>query len=198
VLFFLTSPAGPAYGGSATKYNLWRQQEKSFEDVTAYEYNSAQFSMTGAVFPEQIFGIRVSHDYFHLFGVPFAAGRAFTTDEDRPGGGHVAVVSYGLWQRHFGGDSKIAGKTLSLSGTPYAIVGVVGPGFNTELSVPPDVWLPFQIAPDSADNAQYFNVVGRLKRGVSVDVANAQLERATEDFRSTLPAPMLQICCWLA
>ena len=168
VLFFMTSPGGPAYGGSATKFNVWRRQTRAFADVAAYEYNGEQLNLTGGSFPEQIHGIRVSADYFHLFGAPLVAGRTFTADEDRPGGGHVAVLSYGLWQRRFGGDRQVAGKTISLSGMPYTVVGVLGPDFNTELDSPPDVWLPFQIDLNSTDHAQYFNVVARLKPDVSL------------------------------
>jgi len=126
VLFLLTTPAGPAYGGSATKFNTWRRQTQAFQDVSAYEYNGAQLNLTGGAFPEQIHGIRVSADYFRLLGAPIVQGRAFTTDEDRPNGGHAVLLSYGLWQRRFGGDPQITGKTISLSGVPYTVVGIVG------------------------------------------------------------------------
>src|SRR5580658_2911687 len=106
VLFLLTSPAGPAYGGSATRFNVWRRQTSVFQDVSAYEYNGAQLNLTGGAFPEQIHAIRVSADYFRLFGAPLVQGRTFTAGEDRPGGGHVAILSYGLWQRRFGGDPR--------------------------------------------------------------------------------------------
>ena len=186
VLFFLTSPAGPAYGGSATKFNVWRRQT-AFQNVSAYEYNGAQFNLTDGAFPEQVHGIRVSADYFRLFGAPVVAGRTFRSDEDRPGGGHVVILSYGLWQRRFGVDPQMIGKTMSLSGTSYTVVGILGSGFQTELDSPPDIWLPFQIDPNSIDHAQYFNVVARLKPGVSLGMANAQLQIATNEFRGKFP-----------
>ncbi len=168
VLFFVTTPQGPFYGGSAAKYNMWKRQNSLFRDLAAYEYQGANFNLTGGSFPEQIHSIRVSADYFHLFGAPMIVGRPFTPQEDRSNGGHVVVIGYGLWRRRFGGDSGIAGKTISLNGAPYEIVGVVGPGFNTELDSPPGIFLPFQIDPASTDHAQYFNVVGRLRPGVTL------------------------------
>jgi predicted permease len=114
-------------------------------------------------------------------------GRGFTTEEDRPNGGRVVVLSCGFWQRRFGGDNQIVGKTTSLSGAPYEIVGIVGSNFNTELDSPPDVFLPFQIDPNSSDHAQYFNVVARLKPGVTVPVANVQLQIAANEFRRKFP-----------
>ena len=187
MLFLVTTPDGPNYGASATKFNVLRRQTQAFEDVCAYEYQGAGLNLTGGAYPEEIHGIRVTTDYFRLLGAPIAQGRTFTAEEDRPHGGHVLVLGYGLWQRRFGGDPRMAGKTISLSGAPYTVVGVLGPGFNTELYSPPDVWLPFQIDPASDDHAQYFNVVGRLKRGVTPGMAKAQLELASDEFHRKYP-----------
>ena len=166
---------------------MLRRQTAAFQDVSAYEYRGAGLNLTGGAYPEQIHGIRVSADYFRLFGAPLALGRAFTADEDRPNGAHVAVLSYGLWQRRFAGDPQMAGKTISLSGVPYTVVGIAGPAFNTELDTPPDVWLPFQIDPAGNDHAQYFNVVARRKPGVTLGMANAQLQLAADEFRRKFP-----------
>jgi putative ABC transport system permease protein len=187
VLFFQTTPGGPNYGASATKFNVLRRQTSAFQDVTAYEYSAAGLNLTGGAYPERIDGIRVSADYFRLFGAPFALGRGFTAGEDRANGAHVAVISYGLWQRRFAGDPQMAGKTISLSGAAYTVVGIAGAAFDTELDSPPDVWLPFQIDPSSADHAQYFNVVARLKPGITLSMANAQLQLAADEFRRNFP-----------
>jgi predicted permease len=108
-------------------------------------------------------------------------GRPFRDQEDRPNGGHVVVLSYGLWQRRFGG-SRVVGKAMSLSGVPYEIVGVVGPTFNPELDSPPDIFLPFQLNPASTDHAQYFNVVARLRAGVTLAMARTRLQVAAAEF----------------
>jgi predicted permease len=190
VTFFITTPGGPAYGGSATRFNVWRQQTQAFQDVSAYEYAGANLNLTGETFPEQVHGIRVSADYFRLLGAPVIQGRTFTAEEDRPNGAHAAVLSYGLWQRHFSGDPHMIGKTISLSGAPYVVVGIVGPRFNTELDTPPEVWLPFQIDPASVDHAQYFSVIARLKPGVTLAMAKAQLQLAADEFRRKFPNMM--------
>ena len=190
VLFFQTTPAGPVYGASETRFNALRGQTGAFEDVAAYEYRGAGLNLTGGDFPEQIHGLRVSAAYFRLLGAPLAQGRAFTADEDRPGGGRVAVLTYGLWQRRFAADPHLAGKTISLSGVPYTVVGVLGAAFNPELDLPPDVFLPFQIDPASHDHAQYFNVVARLRPGVTLARANAQLQLASGEFRRQFPKIM--------
>jgi hypothetical protein len=104
VLFFQTTPAGPNYGASATKFNVLRRQTSAFRDVSAYEYRGTGLNLTGGAYPEQIHAIRVSADYFRLFGAPIAIGRTFTAGEDRPNVPHVAVLSYILWQRRFAGD----------------------------------------------------------------------------------------------
>ncbi len=87
VLFYVTSPAGAAYVGSAAKFNLLRKQTDVFEDVSAYEYNGAQLNLTSGPFPEQVHGIRVTAGYFRLLGARMALGRPFSDEEDRPGGG---------------------------------------------------------------------------------------------------------------
>jgi hypothetical protein len=70
---------------------------------------------------------------------------------------------------------------------PYTVIGVVGPDFNTELDTPPDLWLPFQIDPNSMDQARYFSILARLKPGVTVGMANARLITAADEFRSKFP-----------
>ena len=187
VLFYLTTPTGPAYGGSATKFNAWGAQTQVFEDVAAYEYTGAQLNLTGGANPEQVHGIRVSAGYFRLFGAAPVVGRTFGAEEDLPGGANVAVLSYGLWQRRFGGDPGLIGKSILLGGAPYTVVGVLSGGFNSELNSPPDVWTPLKIDPESRDHAQFFNVVGRLRPGISLAMANAQLQIAAGEFRRRFP-----------
>ena len=187
VQFHLNTPTGVDYGGSPARFNILRAQTQTFQDVTAYEFNPVGLSLTGGRYPEQVHAIHVTADYFHLFGAAVMEGRTFSAEEDRPNGGHVAVLSYGLWQRRFGGDRSIVGKNISLSGTPHTIIGIVAPSFNTELDTPPDIWLPFQIDPNSADHGRYFNMVGRLRPGVTIDLADAQLELATRDFHQKFP-----------
>lgn len=187
VQFLVTSPTGPNYGGSATRFNLLRQQADIFTGVAAYEYNGQNVNLTTSGLTEQIHAIHVTAGYFRLFGAPVALGRTFTADDDRPNGGHAVVLSHGLWQRRFGGDAHLPGQSISLNGVPYVVTGILGSGFHTELDTAPDLWLPFQIDPNSRDHAQYFALVGRLRPGITLRMANAKLQIATEEFRRKFP-----------
>lgn len=187
VYFFVTTPGGKSYGGSASKFNALRNQDALFDDISAAEYQGAILNLTGIGFPEQVKSIRVSANYFHLLGVPFVSGRGFTAQEDSPGGNHVAILSYRLWRSHFKGDPAIVGKAVSLGGLSYTVVGIAGASFVTELNSPPDIWLPFQISPSSTDHAHYFTIMARLKPGVTLDTANARLQSTTSEFARRFP-----------
>jgi putative ABC transport system permease protein len=172
-------------GASATKFNLWREQTSSLQDISAYRLGS--INLTGGAYPEQIPMAQVSADCFRLFGAPIEQGRAFTPEEDRPGGARVAVLSHGFWQRRFGRDPGIIGKTILLGGEPYTVVGIIGPGFDLDSDPPPEVWLPFQIDPHSTDQAHYFVAAARLKPGITLAMANAQMQLAAAEFRRKYP-----------
>ena len=127
-------------------------------------------------------------DFFRLFGAQMTAGRTFTADEDRPNGGKVVVLSHGFWQRRFGGDPQMIGRTISLSRDPYVVVGILAADFGRDhFDPPPDVWTPFQMDPASTDQAHYFSAVARLKPGVTLERANAQMRSAADQFRTRFP-----------
>ena len=175
------SPRGSFPMANIPKFNIWHQQSSVFAQVAAYDFGGAGLNLTGGDHPEQVQGIHVSADYFSLFGAPLAAGRTFTAAEDSPNGGHVAVLNYGLWKNHFGGNPNIVGSTVQLDGQAYLIVGVIGRGFVTD--TPADLWVPFQFDLNSQDMAHYFTVAARLKPGITVTQANAQLRLAADRYR---------------
>src|SRR5579862_6076206 len=109
VVFTLTSPGGSGPGASATKYNVWRERTDVFDDISAV--SNGTVNLTGVDNPEQLQTARVTRSMFRLFGLAIAHGRSFTEEEDRPHGGHVAVLSEEFWTRRFGGDPSIVGKT---------------------------------------------------------------------------------------
>lgn len=184
VQFMNTSPNGNSPVGSPVNFNTWRAQTSIFQDASAYDFGGPGFNLTGSV-PEQVHGIHVTEGYFRLFGAPVIAGRTFTPQEDSPNGGHVVVLSYGFWQRKFGGNPHIVGTTISLSNEPYTIAGVLGKSFVTDPAS--DLWVPFQIDPNSTNLGHYFLVAGRLKPGVTLAQANAQLKIAAEQYRHLHP-----------
>jgi putative ABC transport system permease protein len=178
-----TGPQGSRPGANIPKFNIWRQQTSIFQQVAAYDWGGAGVNLTGSDHPQQAQGMHVSADYFALFGAPVVAGRTFTAAEDSPNGGHVVVLSYGLWKSRYGADPKIVGSTIQLDGKPYLVVGVIGPKFVTD--TPADLWVPFQFDLTSQDMAHYFTVAARLKPGITPIQANAQLKLAADQYRRT-------------
>jgi putative ABC transport system permease protein len=184
VQFMRTFPNQNDPESSPVNFNTWHAQTSMFEEVSAYDSGGPGFNLTGAV-PEQAHGIHVTASYFRLFGAPVMLGRTFTSEEDSPHGGHLAVISYGFWQRRFGGDPHIVGTTISLGDESYTIVGVIGRTFVSDPDS--DLWVPFQIDPNSSNLGHYFLVAGRLKPGVTLAQANAQLKFAAEPYRRQHP-----------
>ena len=187
VQFMNTFPDGNGPVASPVNFNTWRAQTSVFQDVTAYDFGGPGFNLTGLI-PEQVHGIHASEAYFRLFGAPVVLGRTFTPQEDSPNGGHVVVIGYGFWQRKFGGNPNIVGTSVSLSNEPYTIVGVLGKSFVTDPQA--DIWVPFQIEPNSTNLGHYFLVSGRLKPGVTLAQANAQLKLTADQYRRLHPDDM--------
>ena len=109
VRFMHTSPQGEAPVASVTDFHAWQQQTKVVQDVAAYDFGGPGYNITGD-HPELVQGLHVTQRYFALFGAPVILGRTFTQQEDTPNSGHLVDISYGLWQRRFGGDPHIVGK----------------------------------------------------------------------------------------
>jgi predicted permease len=189
VLFLLTSPQGSGPAASVAKFNLWREQTRVFQDVSAYDFGGPGLNLTGGTYPEQIKGIHVTADYFRLFGAPIEQGRTFTAEEDRPRAPHVVVISDGLWRRRYGADRHLLGKAIQLGGEPYTVIGIVGPSFNFD--PPSDVWIPFQFDANSTDQAHYFLAAARLKPGVTLEMAKAQLKLVADEFRRKYPGGIM-------
>ncbi len=175
----------PSRGGGFPEYNAWRTQSTSFEDISAYRLDL--INLTGTTYPELIPVARVS-EFFRLFGAPVYQGRVFTAEEDRPGGARVAVISYAFWTRSFGDDPQIIGKSITLGNDAYTVVGILGRGFDTEqFDQLPDVWVPAQIDPETPEHGSYCNVAARLKPGVTLGEARADLRAIAEQYRRKYP-----------
>jgi putative ABC transport system permease protein len=180
-----TRPTGPDYMSSDPKFNIWRRQTNVLEDVTGQAY--AKLNLTGVDSPEQVQAARVTSAYFRLLGLPVVRGRGFSAEEDRPNGPRVVVLSDGFWKRCFGGDPSILSKNIALGGVPYAVVGIVAPGAQTEAQAPPEIWIPLQIDPNSNSQVEYFLTLARLKPGITLSMARAQLQIAAEEYRRNYP-----------
>jgi predicted permease len=186
VMFMNTSPQGSGPAASPAKFQHYRNQTAVVQDVSAFR--TSVVNLTGGSFPEQLRAANVSADFFPLLGAPVARGRTFSADEDRPNGPPVVVISGSLWQRRFNSDPDIAGKTISLGGDSFTIVGVLGAGFDVqELGPTPDVWMPMQLDPNTSDQGHYFRAMGRLRPGVSLAQAKARLEASAAEFSAKFP-----------
>jgi len=186
VFFEGTSPRGNGTGASPAKFAHWSRQTEVIQDPAAF--NTGIMNLTDGEVPEQVKSARFSGNAFKLFGAPIIRGRSFSAEEDSPKGPKVVLISQGLWNRHFGSTPDVIGKTISLSGEPYEIVGVVGQSFRfQDLGPQPDVWVPFQLDPETTDQGHYFRSAARLKPGVTLAAAQAKLKLSAEDFKARFP-----------
>ena len=182
VLFLNVSPQGSGGGASPTKFQHWREQTSVVQDVSAFR--TGVVNLTGGTSPEQLNSGQVSSDFFRLFGAGTVIGRTFSQQEDLPNGPKVVVLSHGFWSRRYAADPQIVGKTILLGGDPFEVLGVLSNNFDfRDFGPPPDVWVPFQLDPNSTDQGHYFQAAGRLKPGVTLAQANARMKIAAEDFK---------------
>jgi putative ABC transport system permease protein len=186
VMVQTTFPTGASSGASPAKFQHFREQADVLRDVAAF--NTGVVNYTGGAFPEQLRSGRVSLDFFKLFGARTVIGRTFTPDEDRPDGPKATILSFATWAQRFDRDPNVLGKTISLSGTPHVIVGVLdGTTSFEELLTPPDVWIAFQLDPNTSSQGHYFQSAGRLAPGVTIDQAKARLQLSADAYRRKYP-----------
>lgn len=186
VQFFLSSSGGAAKGASIPDLRFWQDYANSVEDISAFDFGQSEMGLTSGT-PEQVHGIHVTSNYFRLFGASLVLGRAFNSDEDSAQGPNVVVLSYRLWKRRFGGDDKIIGKAISLDKEWYTVIGVTGERFYTEPEA--QLWIPFHFNLNSVDKLHSFGVAARLKPGITLAQANAQLNAASEAARREFKLP---------
>ncbi|MEY2482104.1 MAG: hypothetical protein QOK24_632 [Verrucomicrobiota bacterium] len=169
-------PQFPEFSVSPPNYLDWEKQTKSYEYLAAY--SGAGLNLTGEGEPQRLVGVKATAHYFDAYGVKPALGRMLLPEEDAPGKNHVVVLSYPFWQRVFGGTRDVVGKSIQLNGEPYTVVGVAPVGFGLTSKV--DAWTPMAFKPEETKNdargGHYINVVGRLRPGVTVAQARAELE----------------------
>jgi putative ABC transport system permease protein len=156
---------------SSTTYDEWSRSAGSFAPLAAYAPTSAVVGGTDE--PEIIEGQLVTASYFPTMGMTPAYGRPFTRDEDRPGGPSVVVLSYQLWQRLFGGDSTLVGRAVLLDNHPTTVIAIMPRSFTTAHG--PQYWTPMRLGPVQPGTVFYYFVVGRLRTGVSIERARAEL-----------------------
>jgi putative ABC transport system permease protein len=164
---------------TAPGFTDWRKQSTLFEDLAAYQPGG--FDLTGTGDPARLSGIRSSASLFPLLRVQPELGRGFTEAEDTFGGDRVAVIAHRLWQERFGGATNVLGKSVTLDGNSYTIVGVMPDGFRFA-GIDADVWRPMAFEPWELENrgGHNYQAIGRLKPGVTLAAAQAEMKGITE------------------
>ena len=162
-----------------------RGNNQVFETMTKYGWRNFSLNKEGNA--EAILGARVAANFFDLLGAAPAAGRVFAPAEERPGFDGVAVVGHGLWQRQFGGDPQLIGKTVLLNGRSYTVVGIMPKDFS--FPVPVEIWVPLALTPEEkADRGQLsLQVLARLKPGVSAGQARAAIANISQHLAEAYP-----------
>src|SRR5579864_1123957 len=187
-----TSPgmSNDELGVSAGEYQDYRDRNRSFSQVAAYE--SAGFNLTGMGRPLRVNAAALSASAFPLLGISPELGRGFTPEEERYGSGSVVVLSHALWEHQYGRDPNILGKSVKLDENPFTVIGVMPASFRfpfdgAPLSEAADLWVPLAFAPDllrPENRTREFGVglIGRLKPGSSREQAQRDVESIASTF----------------
>jgi putative ABC transport system permease protein len=182
-------PDGTPYSLSAPDFMSVREDNRVFEHVEAY--SAGTFTLLGAGEPIEIQASNVSDGLFRLLGLPIAIGRDFLPEEHEPGRGSVTVLDHGFWQRRFGGDRNVLGRTVSVGGSPYTIVGVLARG--ARLPSEPDMYAPleygeaFNASTATRRRAEFLAVLGRAKPGVGASQIDGELRRIGTRLQTAFP-----------
>ncbi len=157
-------------------YLDWQAQNKTFQSMSLYSFPfTMSYSASGQGQPEAAAIVSTQANFFQTLGVQPLAGRAFAKGEDAAGKDHVVILSYGAWQRHFGGQASALGKQAKLNGESYTVIGVMPPWFNFPAAT--DLWIPFDMTqPLMRDRGTHWAAaLGRVKGGVTIEQARADL-----------------------
>lgn len=168
-------------------YADWRAQQTVFDDMAALTWRT--LNITGDGEPEKVPSYAVTANLFSLLGVKPVIGRDFTVEDDQQGQNKVAILSHGLWQRRYGGDRTIVGRDITLNGQKYSVIGVMPNRFQFLQSYI-GLWTPAGLTPEELrdhDN-HYLDVVARMKPGVTLPQAEADIKVITERIVREHPA----------
>ncbi len=166
-------------------YLDWRAQNHSFDQLALERWWST--NLTGGDMPERIQGFLVTTNFFDVVGVKPVQGRSFLDEENQPGKDRVAIIAHSLWQRRFGSDPAIVNKTITTNGISRTVIGVLPEGFNYPKGA--EVYAPIAMTPElmKSRGSHSFNVIGRLKDGVTLQNAQADIDTITGRLATQYP-----------
>jgi Acidobacterial duplicated orphan permease len=193
VMIWQTNPQRGILQDLVSTPNLhdWQQQSHTFGQIAAF--NPRGFSLTGTDEPEQLPGTFVSVELFPMLGANPLLGRNFLPDEGRPGGHRAVIISFALWQRRFGGDPHLVGKSLTLNDAIYTVVGIMPAKFQFPIQgqfpIPvSEVWAPLAIDPAQVNRgSRELFTIGRLQPGVSIEEAQAEMATISQRLAEQYP-----------
>jgi putative ABC transport system permease protein len=179
-------PGMTRFAVSAANFLDWQKQNDVFSEMALY--SGGGYDITGQGKPETIRAGRVTANFFSVLGVQPIYGRVFLPQEDQPGRNQEIILSYKMWQSRFASDPHAVGRTITLDGTPYVIVGVMGPRMTK-----PDfaqAWTPLGLTAEEAAvrGEHHFLSIARLKRGISLSQAQAEMNTISQRLEQTYPA----------
>jgi putative ABC transport system permease protein len=171
---------------SYANYADYRDQNQVFESMAAY--HGVSLNLVGGGEPERIIGSAASASLFEVLGVAPQKGRVFTADEEQIGQDRVAVLSYGLWQRRFGGDPNIVGREIQVSDASRTVIGVMPPSFKFPHK-DAEIWIPIALNEDQKRPRASFSyyAIGRLKPGVTLERAQAEMGTIASNLSAQYP-----------
>lgn len=174
---------GMQNGISAGDFIDWQRQNSSFQKLIAF--TDTYFNIATKDQPENILGVKISPGYFDMLGQPFLYGRDFLPEEAVEGKGHVVILTHRFWS-HLGSDPHVVGHTMQMNGEPYTVVGVLGPGvFDRD---PSGVEVPLVLKPEQMNHDfRYLLAIGRLKPGVTVQQAQADMDGVAAHLAAAYP-----------
>jgi predicted permease len=179
-------PGMTRFAVSAANFLDWQKQSHVFEQMALY--SGTGFDITGEGKSEFLRASAVSANFFSALGVQPIHGRVFLAEEDQPGKNHELILSHKLWQSRYGSDPTVVGRTISLDGSPYVVVGVMGPKMNTPGFA--QIWVPLGLTPEEAAirGEHHFLSIARMKPGVTVAQAQAEMNTISHRLEQAYPA----------
>jgi putative ABC transport system permease protein len=179
-------PGITRFSVSAANFLDWQRQNTVFERMALYGGGAFELNTGGK--PETIVGSTVTSDFFPVLGIQPLYGRVFSPEEDHPGKNHEVILTYKMWKQRFASDPNVVGRTMNLDGSVYTIVGVMGPRMTK-----PDyaqMWTPMGMTAEEAAvrGEHHYLAIGKMKPGISVAQAQAEMNTISERLERTYPA----------
>ena len=184
-----TFPGMPTFAVSPANFHDWKRDARQFEGMAIYQFR--RLILAGGSSAQEVIAAAVGADFFEVLEELPALGRVFLDEEDAPGRNRVVILSDGFWKRHFGAAADVVGRSVLLDGQAHTVVGVMPPRFSVEAwgATAQDLWVPLALTPEDRAVRENHNaqVVARLRPGVTLDQAKAEMTAISSRLESAFP-----------